>query len=216
MNRDKTQKRSILKFFLIGFGTITLFIISIIIWIVVSLFSGPDAMDINTYHPFRSEEAKVRYLDHYDKRMELWSVASVTRIIETTYGQTFIRISGPEEAPALVLLPGGGCNSLIWLQIIKTLSENYRTYAVDNIYDFGRSVYTRPMTTTNDLLIWLDELLAISIISDIHFSKDSDTPSLPKIANAIYEKVSEFEIKKITFSPFLFFQFKLVSRATTT
>ncbi len=161
MNRDKTKKRRILKYCLIGFGTITLFILSIIIWIVVSLFSGPDAMDINTYHPFRSEEAKVRYLNHYDKRVELWPVASVTRIVETTYGQTFIRISGPEEAPALVLLPGGGCNSLIWLPIIKTLSENYRTYAVDNIYDFGRSVYTRPITTTNDLLIWLDELFNI-------------------------------------------------------
>jgi len=52
--------------------------------------------------------------------------------------------------------------------------------------------------------------LAISIISDSHFSKDSDTPSLPKIAHAIYEKVSEFEIRKIIFSPlFVFIIFNL-------
>jgi hypothetical protein len=61
--------------------------------------------------------------------------------------------------------------------------------------------------------------LAISIISDSHFSKDSDTPSLPKTANAIYEKVSELKIRKINFFSFflfLIFQFKLVSLATTT
>jgi len=47
--------------------------------------------------------------------------------------------------------------------------------------------------------------VAISIISDSHFSKDSDTPSLPKTADAIYEKVSEFEIKKLTFFSFFYF-----------
>jgi hypothetical protein len=60
--------------------------------------------------------------------------------------------------------------------------------------------------------------VAISIISDSRFSKDSDTPSLPKTANAIYEKVSEFEIRKITFYPFLslVFQIKLVTLAAAT
>lgn len=159
-NQEQSKKRPILKFFLVGCGTISVLVISIIIWIAVSLFSGPDVMDMRAYHPFRSEKAKERYLNHYDKRAKKWPIASVTRMVETSYGQTFIRISGPDNAPPLVLLPGGGANSLIWIPIIKTLSENYRTYAVDNIYDFGRSLYTRSITTTDDLLVWLDELFS--------------------------------------------------------
>ena len=169
MINKKSKLKSIFKYSLIGCGTLTILVVAIIIWIVISLFSGPDFMDITDYHPFRSEEAQERYLNHYDKRAEEWPISSITRIVKTSYGQTFIRISGSENAAPLVLLPGGGCNSLIWLPIIKTLSDNYRTYAIDNIYDFGRSIYTQPMTTTEDLLIWLDELFnVLNLGSDIN------------------------------------------------
>ena len=69
-----------------------------------------------------------------------------------------MRISGPIDAPPLVLLPGGGSNSLIWNANIKALSEEYRTYALDNIYDFGRSIYTRRIACGNDFADWLNEL----------------------------------------------------------
>jgi pimeloyl-ACP methyl ester carboxylesterase len=166
MNNDKSKNRPILKFFVVGCGTITVLVVAIIIWIVVSLFSGPGVMEMTTYHPFSSEKAKERYLKPYDMRAKKWQVASETMMVETSYGQTFVRISGPNNAPPLVLLPGGGCNSLMWMQVIDTLSESYRTYAVDNIYDFGRSVYTRPITTTDDLLKWLDELFSTLALGD--------------------------------------------------
>jgi pimeloyl-ACP methyl ester carboxylesterase len=67
-------------------------------------------------------------------------------------------VSGPEEAPLLVLLPGANATSLMWIPNIEALSESYRTYAVDNIYDFGRSVFTRPLKTPEDFVRWLDEL----------------------------------------------------------
>jgi pimeloyl-ACP methyl ester carboxylesterase len=169
MTSDNSKIRPILKYFLVGCGTIAILVIAIILWIVISLFSGPDVMDMTTYHPFRSEEAKERYLNHYDKRSKEWPIASVTKMVETSYGQTFIRISGSQNGSPLVLLPGGGCNSLIWLPIIKTLSQNYRTIAVDNIYDFGRSIFTRPMTKKDDLLIWLDELFdVLNLETDIN------------------------------------------------
>jgi pimeloyl-ACP methyl ester carboxylesterase len=160
-NKTKSVIKQILKYFLIGFGTITLFVISIIIWITVTLFSGPGVMEITEYHPFRSKDAKEKYLSHYDQRVKNWPIPSETKIVETSYGQTFIRISGPDKAPPLVLLPGGGSNSLIWLPIIETLSGDYKTYAVDNIYDFGRSIYSREMITTRDLIIWLDEMFDV-------------------------------------------------------
>lgn len=115
-------------------------------------------MQKTKHHPFRSQKAKERYLELYDSRAKLWPVPSETRMVETSFGQTFVRISGPLEAPPLVLLPGANTTSLLWIPNIKTLSEFYRTYAVDNIYDFGRSVYTQKFKVPGDFVSWLDEV----------------------------------------------------------
>ena len=109
------------------------------------------------YHPFRSDEAKEQYLKVYDMRAKKWPVPSESRMADTSYGQTYVRISGPSGAPPLVLLHGGSGNSLQWMPNIKSLSEFYKTYAVDNIYDYGRSVYTRPIKSPDDFVNWLDE-----------------------------------------------------------
>lgn len=79
-------------------------------------------------------------------------------MIKTSYGQTFVRVNGPEDAAPLVLLPGGNATSLIWAPNIPDLSASFRTYAVDNVYDFGRSVFSRHVRTPEDFVLWLDEL----------------------------------------------------------
>jgi len=83
-------------------------------------------------------------------------------MVDTSYGQTFVKISGPAGAPPLVLLPGMFTSSVTWgrVPIMVELSECYRTYAVDNIYDYGRSVYTRTYESPDDFVNWLDELFS--------------------------------------------------------
>jgi pimeloyl-ACP methyl ester carboxylesterase len=156
------KKRSIgfkiFKYFSIVTGSAILLIISFAIWIYISVFSGPGLMEMSDFHPFKSAEAKARYLAYEDIMLKKWAVTSEEKTVQTSYGKTFMRISGPADAPPLVLLPGGGCNSLIWNANIKALSGEYRTYALDNIYDFGRSVYTREITNGNEFAGWLDEL----------------------------------------------------------
>lgn len=115
-------------------------------------------MEISAYHPFRSEKAKVEYLNYYDMKAKEWPVLSETTMVSTSYGQTHIRINGPSDAQALVLLPGMGANLLMWLPNIEALSASFHTYAVDNIYDYGRSIYTRIIHNPDDFLEWLDEL----------------------------------------------------------
>jgi pimeloyl-ACP methyl ester carboxylesterase len=113
------------------------------------------------YHPFRSAEAKTAYLTYYDEAARDWPVASEDRTTDTSYGQTFVRISGPVDSPPLVLLPGAGSCSLMWMQNIEALSARHRTYAVDSLIHtgcVGRSVYTRPITGPEDAVTWLDEL----------------------------------------------------------
>ena len=42
--------------------------------------------------------------------------------------------------------------------MIEALSQDFRIYAVDAIYDDGRSVNSRPVKTTEDATGWLDRL----------------------------------------------------------
>lgn len=123
-------------------------------------------MEMPAYHPFRSVEAQAEYLADYDRRAERWPVASQSTTVATFDGRTFVRISGPDDAPPLVLLPGAGGNSLTWMPNIRALSEHFQTYAVDNIYDCGRSVYTRPIETPADFVNWLDELFSALELGD--------------------------------------------------
>jgi len=58
-----------------------------------------------------------------------------------------------------VLLSGLGGNSLFWKAQAKALSECYRIYAVDDVYGYGRSVFTRKIDTVDDVVSWLNDLL---------------------------------------------------------
>jgi pimeloyl-ACP methyl ester carboxylesterase/TM2 domain-containing membrane protein YozV len=143
------------RFFFYAVFAIVLIALNVILPLTIAKYA---LMDMTPYHPFRSMPAKERYLKMYDKWAREWPVESETRMVDTSYGQTFIRISGPDAASPLVLLPGASATSLMWLPNIEALSKLYRTYAVDNIYDLGRSVFTRTMKTPDDFVNWLDEL----------------------------------------------------------
>jgi pimeloyl-ACP methyl ester carboxylesterase len=157
---------SISKKLIIGLGIILFIIIIAFSLFVMSLFSEQDISEMPEHYPFKSVEAKEQYLDHYDRRAREWPVPSESRTVETPYGKTFIRISGPINAPSLVLLPSTSASSLIWMPNIKALSEQFRVYAVDNIYDFGRSVNTRNIKNSKDMMKWLDELFTAIHLGD--------------------------------------------------
>ncbi|MBL7075200.1 alpha/beta hydrolase [candidate division KSB1 bacterium] len=115
-------------------------------------------MELSPSHPFRSVKAKEKYLKYYERKSQKWPIDYEDQMIKTSQGETFVRISGQDDAPPLVLLASGGAPSLIWIPNVKMLSESFKVYAIDNIYDFGRSRHTQVFKTPNDLMIWLDEL----------------------------------------------------------
>ena len=152
------RNRPILRAFLISCTILTALVTTSVLALALWIYTGLEDMKLSPHHPFRSEPAKQQYLALYDKRARKWPVPSETRYVPTSYGQTFVRISGPDDAPPLVLLPGVGNNSLMWIPNAGALSATHRVYAVDNIYDHGRSVYTRPVETADDFTNWLDAL----------------------------------------------------------
>jgi pimeloyl-ACP methyl ester carboxylesterase len=113
----------------------------------------------SSFHPFRSELAKKRYLEYYNRREHEWPNQYEDNQINTSYGMTNVRISGSKGKQPLLLLPGYYANSLLWINNISALSTFYCTYAVDNIYDIGLSVYTRKPKSPNDYVLWLNEVI---------------------------------------------------------
>jgi pimeloyl-ACP methyl ester carboxylesterase len=117
-------------------------------------------MKLSDHHPFRSAKARERFLARYDRKAARWPVPSASTMVDTSFGRTFVRISGPEGAPPIVLLHGVGGNSLQWSANVEALSVSHRVFALDLLYDHGRSVSTRPARSVLDLTDWLDEVRA--------------------------------------------------------
>lgn len=116
-------------------------------------------MSMPAYFPYRSAAVRDSYLAYYDSlASKRWPVTSEERMVSTSFGHTFVRITGPKDAPPLVLLPGAVATSLMWVPNIRELSEACRTYAIDQIGDVGRTTCVKPVRRVEDLLAWLDEL----------------------------------------------------------
>ena len=118
-------------------------------------------MNTTAYHPFLSEEAKETYLAFYDEMAKQWTIPSETMMIPTSYGETFVRVSGPADAPPLILLHGAGSTSLMWMFSIEELSKHHRTYAIDSLINtgcVGRSIYTRSIKNADESSEWLNEV----------------------------------------------------------
>jgi pimeloyl-ACP methyl ester carboxylesterase len=158
LGRSMKKKRRYVKRFAIGCSLIFGLFLTCIVAFYLSMLSGPDALDLTAYHPFRSLQAQDQFLALYDEREKDWPVSFETRMIETSYGLTYVRISGQESAPPLVLLHGAGSNSLVWETNVKSFSQSYRVIAIDNIYDYGRSIYEVEMQNSKDFALWLDEV----------------------------------------------------------
>ena len=78
---DKPKKQRslgirLVKYFLIGIGSILLLLFVFVMWIYFSIFSGPDPLEFSDYHPFRSEETKTEYLEFEGKIAKSWPINS--------------------------------------------------------------------------------------------------------------------------------------------
>lgn len=113
---------------------------------------------METTAPFKSAGARTRYLERYALRARGWPVPSEERVVPTSFGLTFVRVSGPPEGAPLLALPGIGSTGLTLAPLIAGLSGPRRSYVLDNIHDVGRSVETKPVRSAEDFVAWLDEV----------------------------------------------------------
>ncbi|MDK0519100.1 alpha/beta hydrolase [Streptomyces sp. ML-6] len=101
------------------------------------------------------------FLAAYDEVLATrWPAGTTHAELPTPYGTTRVNSHGPEDAPPLVLLAGGGATSTVWYAQAAHLGRTHRVHAVDLVGDPGRSVAgERPVRTVRDLTTWLDAVL---------------------------------------------------------
>jgi pimeloyl-ACP methyl ester carboxylesterase len=104
---------------------------------------------------FKTPEGEQEYLAVYDAAMKLWPVPYEEKTIQSRFGMTHVVISGPKDAPPLVLLHGYMATSAMWAPNIADFTRDYRVYAIDVMGQPGKSIPDEPIRNSGDFVTWL-------------------------------------------------------------
>lgn len=118
---------------------------------------------------FRTPEDATRYREHYDDfAARLWPVAHHELDVETSFGWTHVRRSGPDHGtPILMVHPTSG-SSVGWYPVVAPLCEHHPVFTPDTIGTAGRSVQSAPIRSPADLATWLDEVIDALGLESVH------------------------------------------------
>jgi pimeloyl-ACP methyl ester carboxylesterase len=108
---------------------------------------------------YKTDEGKRQVLGFYENSLKQWHKPSKQRVIETTFGDTFILESGTENSQAVFLLHGSSSNSGMWIADVKELSRYYHVFAIDIIGECGKSAENRPPFKGDSYSDWLHEII---------------------------------------------------------
>jgi pimeloyl-ACP methyl ester carboxylesterase len=106
--------------------------------------------------PFKSSDAEVQYLVAYDRVLSEWPIPFEVVTISTRFGSTHAIVSGPPDAPPIVLLHGNFASATMWRPNIADLSHLRRVYALDIIGNLGKSRAVYHPRTRLDYAEWLE------------------------------------------------------------
>ena len=108
-------------------------------------------------HPsaFKTPEGEAAYLAAYDAAMKWWPVPYEEIEVPSRFGMTHVIVSGPKDAPPLVLLHGYMATLTMWSANMADFSKDYRVYAIDVIGQPGKSVPDQPIRDAADYVSWL-------------------------------------------------------------
>ncbi len=105
--------------------------------------------------PFKSPEREAVFRAAYDAVLKQWRVPYEELDIATRFGNTHVIISGPEDAPPLVLLHGHLATSTMWTANIPDFAKEHRVYAIDVMGQPSKSIPAEPIRSAADYVAWL-------------------------------------------------------------
>ncbi len=108
---------------------------------------------------FKTPEGEAAYLEAYEAAMKLWTVPYEEIEVPGQFGTTHVVVSGPQDAPPLVLLHGFFGTLAMWSPNIADFSHDYRVYAIDIMGHPSKSIPGEPVRDAADLATWLSATL---------------------------------------------------------
>ena len=110
---------------------------------------------------FKTFEGETAYFAAYDSTIKLWSVPYEELEIPGRFGTTHVVVTGPKDAPPLVLLHGMAMTLTMWAPNIAEFNKDYRVYAIDVMGQPGKSIpnYDESICDAEDFVVWLRETL---------------------------------------------------------
>ncbi|MFB6567946.1 alpha/beta fold hydrolase [Streptomyces noursei] len=107
---------------------------------------------------YTSEAGAAEIRRRYQEALDAWPVPAERVRVPTRHGETFVVVSGPEDAPPVVLLHGSGANATMWRGDIASWAQHFRTYAVDVLGEPGLSAPNRLPLASDAHAQWLDDV----------------------------------------------------------
>jgi pimeloyl-ACP methyl ester carboxylesterase len=98
----------------------------------------------------------------YDTKLSQWPIPYETRYVDTEYGRVHVIISGPDDAPPVLLLNAGQMAGWSWMTNVNALNESYHTYAIDTIGEPGKSELSNINHFPQNGAAWSDLLVDIT------------------------------------------------------
>lgn len=108
------------------------------------------------------------YFDAYDKTLDQWGVDYKELYVTTSHGIAHVIVSGPKNAPALVLFHGMNASSTMWYPNAKALSKYCRIFAIDLLTDPGKSYKTADFKNLEEITTWNQEVLWALKLNSFH------------------------------------------------
>ncbi|WP_409428608.1 alpha/beta fold hydrolase [Mycobacterium sp. SMC-11] len=108
---------------------------------------------------FRSDDARVAYLQLYDAVLATSEIPVTEADVETSFGRTHVLRAGDPSKPPLVALHGSSISSTMWVPNLPVLTANHSVTMIDAIDEVGKSIQAKPTSKITDLVAWLDETL---------------------------------------------------------
>lgn len=122
---------------------------------------------------YKSAEGRKAVMQWYSDAVDSIETEVDSKYVSTRFGRTHMLVAGPEDAPALILIPGvSGCAPL-WRRQIPQFAQHFRVYALDIVGQPGKSDPETPSFLNDDFSYWMTDVLDSLEIDRAHFAGTS-------------------------------------------
>ena len=108
---------------------------------------------------YRSPRGRAEVLELYNEALTRLGVEYEELAVGTRFGDTHVLATGPQEAPPVMILPGGNFLNPTCLRWFVALAEDHRLYAPDIVGQPGKSAQVRPSSEGDGHAWWVEDIL---------------------------------------------------------